>query len=148
IDLYQGDGESAWQRLAEAWPALEQSHLLRVQQIPILMLHLRARCALVLAVGGKDAASWLRAAQRDARSLRREKLPWSDALAELIEAALVFLRGDADQSRQILATAAAGFAATDMHLYAAVARRRQGRLLGGTQGQELVRQAEEWMNGQ
>src|SRR6185437_4942618 len=46
IDLYLGDSETAWRRLADAWPALEQSHLLRVQQIRILMLHLRARCAL------------------------------------------------------------------------------------------------------
>ncbi len=147
IDLYKGDGASAWRRLAEEWPALEQSHLLRVQQIRILMLHLRARCALVLAVG-EDASSWLRVAQRNARSLRRENLPWADALAQLIEAAIAFLRGDPDLSRQVLAAAMAGFEAADMHLHAAVARRRLGQILGGTEGQELVRQAEEWMNGQ
>jgi hypothetical protein len=120
---------------------------MRVQQIRIVMLHLRARCAMTRA-GGKDADSWLGIAERDARSLRREKLLWADALAQLIEAALAFRRGQADQSRQILAAAAASLTAADMHMHAAVARRRLGQLLGGTQGQELVRQGEEWMNGQ
>jgi serine/threonine protein kinase len=147
IDLYRGDGESAWRRLADSWPALEQSHLLRVQQVRIVMLELRARCALALA-GGEDSASRLRSAERDVRSLRRERLPWSDALAHLLEAGIAFRRGDVDRSRQMLATAADSFTACDMHLHATVARRRLGQLLGGEQGRELVRQAEEWMNGQ
>jgi serine/threonine protein kinase len=147
IDLYQGDAETAWRRLADSWPALKQTHLMRVQQIRIIMLHLRARCAVARA-GGKDANSWLRIAERDARSLRREKLLWADALAQLIEAAIAFRRGDAHPSRQILTTAAANLTATDMHMHAAAAQRRLGQLLGGTRGQELVRQGEEWMNGQ
>jgi hypothetical protein len=147
IDLYLGDSESAWRRLADSWPALKQTHLMRVQQIRIIMLHLRARCAVARA-GGKDADSWLRIAERDARCLRREKLLWADALAQLIESAVAFRRGDAHQSRQILTTAAASLTAADMHLHAAVARRRLGQLLEGTQGQELMRQGEEAMNGQ
>jgi serine/threonine protein kinase len=148
IDLYQGDAETAWQRLTEAWPLLEQSYLLRVQQVRILLLHLRARCALALAVGGKDAPRWLANAERDARLLRREKLLWADALAELIEAATAFRKGDAERSRQVLASASASFTSADMHLHAAIARRREGQLLGGSEGQALVRQAEEWMQGQ
>src|SRR5262249_46212474 len=101
IDLYLGDGEAAWRRLADNWPALKQSPLLRVQQIRIVMLALRARCALALA-GGKDSASRLRSAERDARSLRRERVPWANALAHLLDAAIAFRRGDADRSRQIL----------------------------------------------
>ncbi|HEY7422786.1 MAG TPA: protein kinase [Gemmataceae bacterium] len=147
IDLYLGDAEAAWHRLVDSWPDLEQTHLMRVQQIRIVMLHQRARCAVTRA-GGKDSDTWLRIAERDARSLRREKLLWADALALLIEAALAFRRGDAEKSRQILANAAASLTAVDMHLYAAAARRRLGQLLGGTQGQELVCQGEEWMNGQ
>ncbi len=55
IDLYLGDGATAWRRLADEWPALQRSHMLRVQQVRILMLHLRARSALAFAVGTKDA---------------------------------------------------------------------------------------------
>jgi hypothetical protein len=82
------------------------------------------------------------------RSLRREKLPWSDALADLLEAGIAFRRGEGNRSRQLLATAADRLTACDMHLYAAVARRRLGQLLEGEQGQALMRQAEEWMSGQ
>ncbi len=147
IDLYQGDGVAAWQRLADNWPTLARSHLLRVQQMRIVMTDLRARCALALA-GGKDFASWLRTAERGVHSLRREKLPWSEALANLLDAAIAFRRGEGNRSRQLLATAADSLTACDMHLPAAVARRRLGQLLGGEEGQGLVRQAEEWMNGQ
>ncbi len=82
IDLYEGDAESAWRRLADAWPILKRSHLLHVQQVRILMLDLRARSALAQA-RGKDRATWLRLAQREARSLRREKSLWAEALAQL-----------------------------------------------------------------
>ncbi len=33
IDLYEGQGAGAWRRIAEWWPLLERSHLLRVQQV-------------------------------------------------------------------------------------------------------------------
>jgi serine/threonine protein kinase len=147
IDLYLGDGVAAWQRLEDAWPALKRSHMLHVQQIRILMLDQRARSALPQA-DGKDAASWLLQAERDARAMRSEKLLWADGLAMLIEATIAFRRGDSRRATEILQTAIAAFSTTDMHLHAAAARRRLGQMLGGSQGQELVRQAEEWMSGQ
>src|SRR5262249_27147804 len=64
IDLYAGEAERAWHRLTDAWPDLERSHLLHVQQVRILMLDLRARCALAQ-TGGQNSASWLRLADRD-----------------------------------------------------------------------------------
>ena len=147
IDLYEGDAQRAWHRLAEAWPTLQRSYLLHVQQVRILMLDLRIRCALACA-GGKDSLSWLRLAEREVRALRREKVPWADALAQLREAAIAFRRDEVGRVHEILKAAIAGFAATDMHLHAAVARLRLGQMLGGSQGQELERQAEQWMDEQ
>jgi serine/threonine protein kinase len=147
IDLYEGDAERAWHRLAESWPTLQQSYLLYVQQVRIIMLDLRARCALARA-SGEDSVSWLRLAQRDVRALRREKVPWADALAQLREAAIVFRRRDAARAAEFLQAAIAGFSATDMHLHVAVARRRLGQMLDNSQGQAMVQQAEEWMNEQ
>src|SRR5262249_43241103 len=46
IDLYEANAARAWQRLSDAWGLLERSHLLRVQQIYIKLIHLRARAAL------------------------------------------------------------------------------------------------------
>ncbi len=147
IDLYEGDAERAWHRLAEAWPTLHRSYLLHVQQVRILMLDLRARCALAQA-DGPDSVSWLRLALREVRALRREKAPWADALAHLREATIAFRRGDIGRVQGCLKAAIAGFAATDMHLHVAVARLRLGQILGNSQGLELVRQAEEWMEKQ
>ncbi len=147
IDLYEGDAERAWHLLTEAWPTLQRSYLLHVQQVRILMLDLRARCALARS-GGKDSLSWLRLAQRDVRALRCEKVPWANALAELRETAIAFGRGELSRATETLKAAIAGFAATDMHLHAAVARHRLGQMLGGSQGLELVQQAEEWMHEQ
>lgn len=144
IDLYEGDGESAWHRLTEFWPALKRSHLLHVQQVRIVLLDLRARCALARA-GAKDSASWLRLAARDARLLRREKAPWSDAMAKLLEASIARKRGEALSAVVLLEAADAAFTTADMHLHAAIARRRWGQMLGGSRGEELRRQADEWM---
>ena len=147
IDLYRGDGAIAWQRLQDAWPALKRSHLLHVQQVRIVMLDQRARSALAQA-DGKDSASWLRLAERDARALRREQLLWSDGLAQMTQAGIEFHRGDRRRSAEILRDAITAFTTTHMHLHAAAARRRLGQMLGGSQGEDLVQQAEEWMNGQ
>lgn len=147
IDLYQGDVERAWQRQTEWMARCSGTFWQRIQQIRILTLDQRARSALALA-GGSDTTNWLRIAERDARSLRREKVPWSDALAHLLEAAIAFHRGDAERSRHLLTAAVEGFTATEMHLHAAAARRRLGQLTAGERGLELIRQAEEWMNGQ
>ncbi|MGH7168871.1 MAG: ATP-binding protein, partial [Gemmataceae bacterium] len=147
IDLYLGDGATAWHRLEDAWPALKRSHLLHVQQVRIVMLDQRGRSALARA-GGKDSVSWLRLAERDAGALRRERLLWSDALAQLIEAGIAFHRGNTRRSAEILRAAIDALSTTDMHLHAAVARRRLGHMLSDSEGQVLVQQAEEWMNGQ
>jgi hypothetical protein len=148
IDLYLGDAESAWRRVESAWPALRHSHLLRVQQIRIVMLHARARCAVALASHGENTATWLARAQNDARALRREKLAWADALADLIDSAVVFRRGNAGRSAELLLAASAALTKADMHLHAAVALRRLGLLLGGMRGQNLTNQAVEFMECQ
>jgi serine/threonine protein kinase/tetratricopeptide (TPR) repeat protein len=147
IDLYVGESARAWQRLADAWPTLRRSHLLHIQQVRIVLLDLRARCALARAVD-TSVSSWLRLAQRDARSLRREKAPWSIGLAYLLEAGIVFQRGDAKQAVARLESALAIFESAEMHLYAAIARCRLGQLLGGPLGERYIRQAEDWMNMQ
>ncbi len=43
IDLYCRNGAAAWTRVSEQWPALERSHLLRVQVIRVMLTNSRAR---------------------------------------------------------------------------------------------------------
>jgi eukaryotic-like serine/threonine-protein kinase len=148
IDLYEGDGPGAWRRLTSHWPVLGRGHFLRVQQVRIILTHLRARAALAAAAAAADPRSLLRAAERDAQWLQRERMPWADALANLIHAGVAHRRGDAASAANFLRTALAGCDTTAMRLYAAAARRCLGRLLGGAEGRALQTEAGAWMASQ
>jgi hypothetical protein len=147
-DLYVGDGAAALDRVRGSWKALKQSLLLRVQVLHIEVLHLRARCALAACRGGREDDRLLRLANQDARRINRHRMAWADPLAELVRAGVAARGGDPDGAIRRLSAAAAGFDAAEMSLHAAATRRQWGRLIGGTEGQELVRAAESWMTGQ
>jgi hypothetical protein len=66
----------------------------------------------------------------------------------LIRAGCQALRGNSDQTEQLLVTAIDQFQTVDMHLFAASARRRLGQLRGGDEGRALVEQADAWMRQQ
>jgi hypothetical protein len=147
IDLYQGDGSAAWERVTGQWPALACSYLLRVQQVRILLLHLRSRAALAAAAAAAEPWRLLRAALRDARLLRRERIAWAEALAQLIRAGVAMGWRDAERARQLLEGAAGRLEAAGLYLHSAAARRRLGERVGGSQGHRLVEQADTWMVG-
>ncbi len=170
LDLYAGAGASAWQRLVRQWPAVARSHFLRAQTLRVLFWDLRARSALAAATeqgrrargdsepralasgaaslanarGSDRPSTLLRAAEGDARRIAREKMPWSTPIAELLRAGLDVARGDRASALERLGRATAGFDAADMALFAAVARRRRGELLGDA-GRELLDAADAWM---
>jgi hypothetical protein len=148
IDLYEGDGGSAWRRLAEKWPLLESSHLLRVQQVRVFLWHLRGRSALAAAAQGHEPGPLLRAAECDARALWREAVPWARALSQLLYAGAAAGRGDQGQAVELLRDAAARCDAVAMRLFAAAARRQLGTWMGGEEGRTLVKAADAWMKEQ
>jgi hypothetical protein len=148
IDLYQGEGRAAWERVTGEWPALSSSHLLRVQQVRILLLHLRARAALAAATAAAKPTPFLRAAERDARLLRRERIAWAEALAQLVHAGVAMGRHDAGRAHQVLEDAAGRLEGAGLCLHSAAARRRLGEHLGEVEGRRLVEQADAWMKGQ
>jgi hypothetical protein len=145
--LYQGNGGAAWELIEEQYAELRRSLLLRTQMNRIIVGDYRGRSALSasFAASGAQAAALRRVATGEARRLRREKSPWGEALAQLLDASLALVRGDAAAARVLLASAEAGFDAAAMRLHAAVARHRRGRLLGGAEGERLVAGVEEWM---
>jgi serine/threonine protein kinase len=150
IDIYVGDGQAAYERLTTRWPALAGSLLLGMQEIRIHMHFLRARASLSAALSstGRDRASLLAAAQRDARRLEGEEMSWSAALATLVRAGIARAREDLELAHKEYAAAAAALAAVDMELVSAAARRRHGELMGKSDGKALVASADTWMAGQ
>lgn len=147
IELYRGDGPAAWNLVNGQWPALARSLLLRVQFIRTSMYFLRARCALAAATTTKSPAL-LKVADRDARQLERELIPYAKPYSRLIRAGLAAIQGDSHAARIALADAATGFDAVEMQLCAASARRTLGELIGGEEGRTLLDQANAWMTGQ
>jgi hypothetical protein len=143
IDLYEGAGEQAYQRITEGWPLVQRSQLLRVQQVRIFLGHLRARAAL--ATG--DAAR-LGEVDRDVRALEREQVKWARALARLLAAGVAARRGSIPEAIALLREGAELCDTADMELYAAAARYQMGVLIGGPAGSALTTEAAAWMRGQ
>ena len=145
IDLYSGNPEGAFRRLAAAWPDLRVM-LFIIQHHRIEMVFYRARVALALAATGDNAA--LRSAERDARRLDGERAPWAEALAHLIHAGAAQARGRAGAARSELEEAEVALRRCDMNLFAAAAQCRRGSIIGGNAGQSLIDAAFQWMRDQ
>jgi len=148
IDLYAGDAAAAWRRIMETEPLLQSSLLLRIQQVQADVIQHTGRCAVAMAAVSADPRPLLRLAEKSARRLDRQQLPWTSALAQLIKAGAASLRGDAGRAERLLASATERFESADMGLFAASARRHLGQLRRGDEGRELIEQADAWMRTQ
>jgi hypothetical protein len=146
ILLYVADGAGAHRYVAGRWPAIERSFILRNVLIAAWMYDARARAA-VAAAAELGQASLVAAAARDAKRIEQIGTAWS-SLAGPIRAAVAFVRGDVAGAERLLADAAGAFDAAHMALHAAAARRTLGQLIGGTEGQQLIDAADDWMGRQ
>ncbi len=133
VDLYRGRAADAWNRVAQAWPDVERTLLLRVQTTRIEGAWLRGRCALaVLASLPADDARRARFAAivtREARVLAAEGAPWAGALAAVLGAVAARIAGQGGAAVRLV-EAAARLDACGMRLHAAAARLRAGEWFG------------------
>jgi hypothetical protein len=152
IDLYSGRGRAAWEWVNQKWTPLTRSLLLRIQAVRIESQYLRARSALAAAVeqapGDAGRRALVKRAERDAATLAREGAAWATALAQLVEACASTVSGDTERAVSRFERVEAAFRQADMSLHAAVARRRRGELVGGSEGEDLVQEADAWMTAQ
>ncbi len=149
-DLYLGQGREAYAHVLQEWPAFVRSLLILIHLTRVEAWVLRASCALASATEtrGTDRSDLLQEARYYGRRTRRENVPWSTPLADLILAGTDAAYERSDLAIERLKAATAGFEAVNMMLYAAVTRRRLGEILGGQQGTSLVEEASAWMTGQ
>lgn len=149
LELYAGDGQTAWGLLEESWPEIARSMILRVKFDLVEILGLRARSALALAaVSPATMAGLLDAAARDADRIGRQKLGHAAPISRLLEAGVASLGGRTDRAVEALGDAIDGFDRLEMALHAAVARWRRSQLLGGTDGRSLRAAAESYMRSE
>jgi len=149
-DLYEGQPAAAVPRIEAVWPALTGSMLMRIQLVRSEAHQLRARAALanLAAAGRPPARDAVKAIEREVDALAKEKMPWIDPLADLLRAGLQRVQGRPDAAIEPLRRALRSFRAQDMALYAAVAERQLGLLIGGDEGTRLRVDAESWMAAQ
>jgi len=148
IELYSGQFGMAEQLVRENWRALGRSGLLRIQLFRVFSYYARSRCMLCAAEKTGKPISFLRQVERDATRIRRERQAWTQPLSDLLQAGASNLRGNAPQAATLLRAAVQGFDEADMPLYAAAARNRLGRLLGGEEGSRLRAAGNSWMTRQ
>jgi hypothetical protein len=127
LDLYRGEPAPAHAHIVEHWPALEQSSLLRLELIRLVMKDLRARATLALAAQ-RDAPELLAQAERDARQLAGARAGWAVPLGHLVRAGVCRVRGDDVGAIRLLDDCIRDFDAQHMALHAAAARRARGEL--------------------
>jgi len=80
IDLYDGRGEAALERIDQSWAAARGSFLLRLDFARANLLHARA-CASLARFRARGEAKDVALATRDARRLGRVRAPWAQALS-------------------------------------------------------------------
>jgi hypothetical protein len=155
IALYRGDAADAWRTISRSWPKIVASMNLQVQNFRVTLRHLRARCAIARAAqcgagaaGTIARAGLLRLARREVGRLAREDVAWCAPLAASLDAGVSALDGDDARAIERLDAAARGYRGLDMHLHAAAADFKRGRMLGGEEGRLVLRRAEAWMIGE
>jgi hypothetical protein len=148
LELYEGDGAAAYQRIDEDWRRRSGSPFARVAFARARLLSLHGVAALAAYRSGERDRRLVRAAARDARSLRAMRMPWTDALARVLEAGVSFATGVHAEVRAQLELAHSELAAANMSLYATLARRRLGELAGGVEGARAIAEADAWLAAQ
>jgi hypothetical protein len=151
IAMYERHGVQAWSTLEESWPALKGSFQLEVQLIRICMVDLRGRAAIAAARDTSQASErerLLRVALDCAARIERERAEWAAPLALVLRAGVHVCRARAEAAVPLLGSAEEAFTRLDMHLHAAVVRRRRGESVAGVEGADLIGRSDAWMAGQ
>jgi hypothetical protein len=149
IDVYEGRPAEAYDQLMAKMPVLKKSLLLHSAFIRTMTGFVRARLAIARIDARPDEKA-VRVAEALAmvRKLRKEHDPWAGALAELITGVAENALGRRDAAIAAMRRGVAACEAIDMIVYAVPARFRLGELVGGEEGDALVKAARETLLAQ
>jgi hypothetical protein len=148
IDLYEGRGRDAYDRIDAAWKPLMRSFITRAEHVCVETYAMRGRAALAAAADGWRTRQLVLEAEADARRIERIGVRWARCLASLIRAGVAATRGDRDEAIERLERAARACEAADMVLHEAAARVRLGEMLGGEAGRREIERGTERMTSE
>ncbi|MES1206426.1 MAG: AAA family ATPase [Pseudomonadota bacterium] len=142
-DLYEGDGEAAFQRLMTGWPALRRSMLLQMHHTRTVAIHLRGRAAVAgaMAATGQPRSERLDVARRAALRLRRGA-GWGAAMGALLLAGVEHVAGNAAEARAWATRAVDETGGHQLGLFQAAARLALGPVAGDA---DAAAAGESWM---
>jgi eukaryotic-like serine/threonine-protein kinase len=148
VDRYRGDGAAAWRRVESQIAALERSMLWRSAMVRVFSSYECGLSALSAAASGHDRRDALRAVDRWAKDLAKEKLRYAPGLGDLLRAGASAVRGDRGGALNALDSAIPRLDGADLGYLAACARHRKGEITGGGYGRELLEQTTEFFTNQ
>ena len=132
VGIYEGHGADVLRVLKQHWPALERSRMLGLEPVLGTLGDLRVRAA-VQAGEWDDARTW---------GHRIERIGWGGGVSALAQAAEAASHGHLDAAVTNLEHAETVCDATGLHHYAAAARDRRGRIIGGDTGRSAIASAD------
>jgi hypothetical protein len=151
IALYDGSAESEAADLDARWKRYDGSLLARVQFLQQDALWMRAGWSLARALAARARGeatverAHLDAARRYRVGLARLDLPMAHAAGARLDAGIAAVEGDEARAVARLRDAIVLADAQETELYAACLRWRLGRVVGGSEGDLLVKTAESWL---
>ena len=144
-DMYAGDGEGAFKRLESKWREVERSLLMRIVSIRNDILFLRGRAALAAALTSRNKKKLLGIAEADAKKIASASLANAEGWSRCLMSSVHFQRGDRERAITEERRAAEAFLRSDMSLWARIAQRREGQMLGGLAGAQMIEAADAWI---
>jgi hypothetical protein len=148
VERYRGDGASAWRRADSESRALEASMLWQSAMVRVFSCYERGLSALAASKAGYERKSAMKAVQRWAKDLSKEKLRYAPALSALLLAGASATEGNARAALASLDVAIPKLDEADLGYLAACARHRKGELLGGAAGRELLERSRAFFKAQ
>jgi len=145
LALYRGVTQDSVSALDQQFEALRKSMLTRVQVLRVLEKCLRARMVLALPDPLTSRPRALSEVSKTANNLAKESIGYATALSLLLQAAVASHSSPQKTTVKLLTKAAAAAEATDLHIHAAAARRRRATVIGGSEGEKLLTQADRYM---
>ena len=94
IDLYRGDGPSAYKHITEGWKSLEESMSMRIHVVRTTCEYLRGVSAVLASFHELDPGALVSVATKAAKKLDAEKATWASALACFLRAAIKVREGE------------------------------------------------------
>ena len=146
--LYHRSGNAAHELFEANWPLVEQSLILKSQLVRTMYYDFRAVCAVSAVDRRRRNSAPLKLAKSLAAKIARDSHCAVGAFWNRVMGLIAREEGRVDDARNYLTAAANQFSNCGMKMHAASVEFALGRLLGGDEGERLVRNSIAVMQGE